>query len=191
MKKITQVLLITLAFFIAGCSAPKGPGYPAEYRQALTTHTGIEQDPSAGVQRFVDLYTGLNQSNWREAAEALYAERFYFNDTLHTITHRDNLIKYFESIRAADSSIAVQVEDVIQKGADVYVRWSMQTQFSITGSGLISTDSIGISLLRFNSQGKIVFHQDFWDNTQGFYRHLPVTGSALGFIQRRMELEDE
>lgn len=44
----------------------------------------------------------------------------------------------------------------------------------------------GASQLRFNSQGLITLHQDYWDPVPQVYRRVPVLGSLLGFLSKRL-----
>ena len=47
--------------------------------------------------------------------------------------------------------------------------------FSAKGRDIHSV-SIGMTQLRFNDEGKIILHQDYWDGAEGFYQHLPYIG---------------
>jgi hypothetical protein len=38
--------------------------------------------------------------------------------------------------------------------------------------------------LRFDREGRIILHQDFWDPGAGIYQHLPVLGPAVRFVNR-------
>ena len=40
----------------------------------------------------------------------------------------------------------------------------------------------GLSQLRFDDQGRIVLHQDFWNPSAGIYQHLPLLGPAIRFV---------
>jgi hypothetical protein len=40
----------------------------------------------------------------------------------------------------------------------------------------------GISQLRFDKQGRIVLHQDFWNPAAGIYGYLPVLGPAIRYV---------
>jgi len=51
----------------------------------------------------------------------------------------------------------------------------------------IDSKSIGISQIRLNDAGQIVFHQDFWDNTSGFFGHLPIVGGVINKIKLSMK----
>ena len=50
----------------------------------------------------------------------------------------------------------------------------------------IYSKSIGMTQLRFNQEGKIIFHQDFWDSTEGFYQHLPYVGYWIRKIRSKL-----
>ena len=77
----------------------------------------------------------------------------------------------------------VTVVDVARSGANYYVRWTMEVRFK---GARDSVFTIGMTQLRFNEQGLIVFHQDFWDSTAGFFEHLPVLGSAIRWIKTKI-----
>ena len=47
--------------------------------------------------------------------------------------------------------------------------------------------SVGISQVRFNENGKVVFHQDFWDSGRHIYGQIPVVGGMIGIIKDRMK----
>jgi hypothetical protein len=62
----------------------------------------------------------------------------------------------------------------------------MTFTFEVAGSERVS-ETIGMTQLRFDRDGRIRFHQDFWDSAQGFYQHVPVLGAAIRSVARRME----
>ena len=48
------------------------------------------------------------------------------------------------------------------------------------------TQTIGMSHLRFNREGLVQLHQDYWDSTAGLFEHIPLLGAAIGMIKRRV-----
>jgi hypothetical protein len=42
--------------------------------------------------------------------------------------------------------------------------------------------SFGISQLKMNAQGKVVFQQDYWDSNNGLYRQLPIVGGVYRWL---------
>jgi hypothetical protein len=70
---------------------------------------------------------------------------------------------------------------VAVSGADCYVRWTLEFRTkNLAGGKPIVTE--GVSQLRFDEQGRIVLHQDFWNPAAGIYGHLPVLGPAIRYV---------
>ena len=123
---------------------------------------------------FNDFKAGATETNIR----ALYAEKIYFNDTIKIIDNIDELIEYMVESAQHVNSTKVEILDVIKGSNDYFIRWSMVMDMNIKGKD-INSHSIGMSQLRFNNQGKIIFHQDFWDSSEAFYEHLPYFGRLV------------
>ena len=65
------------------------------------------------------------------------------------------------------------------------MRWEMMIRFRKLADNE-PTYSTGMSHLRFDGDGRIVFHQDYWDATAGFFQHVPVVGQLIGWVKRRL-----
>jgi len=44
----------------------------------------------------------------------------------------------------------------------------------------------GCSLLRWNAEGKVERHRDYFDAGALIYQHVPLLGSAIRWLQRRL-----
>jgi len=120
---------------------------------------------------FTDFKNGATEQNIR----AVYAEEIYFNDTFKIIDNIDELVHYMSESANSVESTTVEILDVIHANQDYFVRWMMDIKVNIQGRDVHSR-SIGMTQLRFNEAGKVVFHQDFWDSSEAFYEHLPFLG---------------
>ena len=140
----------------------------------------------ADLKNLVELFSDLKHQDVPNRVANAYAENLYFNDTLLTYTDRDALSEYLVDGANRVDAINVTFEDVASSGENYYVRWLMEMNFKVMGKS-IESKSIGISQIRLNEQGKIVFHQDFWDNTSGFFGHLPLVGGVLNKIKSSMK----
>ena len=114
---------------------------------------------------------------------ATYAENLYFNDTLHTYLKATDLADYMEEVASKVDSIDIKFDDAVVQGKDAYVRWSMSFKTTANSKPI---NSVGMTHLRFNEQGKIILHQDYWDGVEGFYRTLPVLGFMLKTVKNMM-----
>ena len=161
--------------------------YVDRYLEALgdsSNPTEMPQDER--ILRFNAVYSNLKGANLEARISELYAEAFYFSDTLVILDSREALIQYLKRTAEDVGDIQVSMMSAWQTGPDVYVRWLMDVEFSILGQSVRSR-SIGITHLRYNSTGQVIIHQDYWDSGQGFYRHIPVVGFLIQRIQARLD----
>ena len=157
----------------------------SDYESALNAHRGDVEGIEFGLESFRESYSDLTQADLGKRIENLYAERLYFNDTVHTFHTRDELRDYLVRTGEGLEESSVEIRQVVQDEEDVFVRWTMEFRTRVAGKK-IHSHSIGITQLRFDEQGRIVFHQDFWDSGSALYAHLPFVGFAVRSARSRM-----
>ncbi|TVQ35209.1 MAG: nuclear transport factor 2 family protein [Wenzhouxiangella sp.] len=157
----------------------------ARYEQAMRDFPGHDAAIDRGVEQFARAYADLTDPALADLMISLYAERLFFNDTLHSFDQRSDLIAYLTRTGAALAESEVEIKQVLRDGNDVFVRWTMEFRTRAAGRD-IHSHSIGMTHLRFDSQGQIVLHQDFWDSGHALYAHLPVVGFAVRRARARM-----
>jgi len=157
-----------------GKVAPSGlpPGSPGE---------------KAALERFKDFLGHIGDVKYvRENALKVYAADAYLDDTLVVHHGAAEIEAYFIKTSETVTSYNLTINDVASSGNDYYVRWTMI--FSAPAlSGGKPVHSIGVSQVRFNREGKVEFHQDFWDSGKNFYAHLPVVGGAVGYVRKQLK----
>lgn len=189
---VNTIKLILIAIgcliMVACTKASKRFDYVADYSSSLQS---AQENPSDleypdELENLITLFSDLKSKQLRQLVIDTYSSEFYFNDTLHTFTDRDELTEYLIDGAQRVDEISISFDDVAISGQDHYVRWVMQMKFKVMGKS-IDSKSIGISQIRFNDEGKINFHQDFWDNTTGFFGHLPLLGSLITKVKASMK----
>ncbi|HMP74379.1 MAG TPA: nuclear transport factor 2 family protein [Kiritimatiellia bacterium] len=162
-----------------------------EYRATLARLDGEagEEVPEAvrreGLERFSGMWSVLTEEGVRERIRSVYADDVWFNDTVHTITEVGALEGYLVATANRVVSCEVVIEQVVHEGRDTFVRWWM-TVVTPNGGPEDPMISAGMSHLRFNGEGKVVLHQDFWDAAGGLYEHIPGVGWLLRQIRARL-----
>ena len=180
MKKLLLIPLVALA----GCSG--GPlDATREYRAALEQRPGVsfgsQEEGRRATERFTALYADLSEENVRRRVRETYAPDAWFNDTVATEEGIDAIEKYLIKTARGSEMIKGTTQDVAVSGADCYVRWTLEFRTkNLAGGKPIVTE--GVSQLRFDEQGRIVLHQDFWNPAAGIYGHLPVLGPAIRYV---------
>jgi len=155
----------------AGTDGPP-PGSPAE-KAALARFTGFLQH--IGDPQFI-----------RENTSKIYRADAYLDDALTTHRGAAAIEAYFLRTAASLTDCQVTIDDVSRSGPDHYVRWTMVISAKPLAGGN-PVHSIGISQVRFDADGKVAVHQDFWDSGENFFSHLPVSGGLISLIRKRLE----
>ena len=180
MKKAVVLLL----FALAGCSGGT-LDTSREYRAAIAERPGVAfagaDDGRRATGRFSALYSDLSEENVRKRVRGTYAPGAWFNDTIATEVGIDAIERYLLKTARGAEAIKATVQDVAVSGSDCYVRWSMEVRTKNLAGGKPTTTE-GVSQLRFDEQGRIIFHQDFWNPAAGIYQHLPLLGPAIRYV---------
>lgn len=177
--------LSLLAVTLTGCAGRDRTSYPSAYQEASSRFSGVAVESMAPVERFKAVYADLQGPDLAERISAAYAEELYFNDTLHTFSHRAGLIKYLTETAERVEDVHVDVDRVIVDGADVWLKWRMQTRAKALGRTM-QADTIGMTHLRFDNNGLVVLHQDYWDSTEGVFAHIPFIGGLVRWTRNRL-----
>lgn len=183
LQRSLLILLVLPVLHACGGSANKS-AYYAAYQQSLND-TEAAKVSNETVMAFGDIFSNLQNDKLTNIVYEVYADSFYFNDTFRTIRDKKTLAIYLEETGKIVESLEVTINDIARSNNDVYVRWSMNMQFSVLGKA-INSDSVGMTHLRFNDAGEIILHQDFWDGADAFYQHLPVIGMWLRQIRGQL-----
>jgi len=135
----------------------------------------------AGIRRFQDFLAHLDEKTAREDTEKVYAPDAYLNDTLKTIHGASAIRDYFIKTAKGLDSMTVTFDDLAVSGRNYYFRWTMDTRMKNLARGK-NVRTIGITMVRFDGEGRVILHQDFWDSAQGVWEHVPVMGGVIRWI---------
>lgn len=136
----------------------------------------------AGINRFRNFLAHLDEKTAREQTEKVYAPDAFLNDTLKTIHGAPAIRDYFVKTAQGLDGMTVEFEDLAVSGKNYYFRWTMDTRMKLLAKGR-TVRTIGVTLVRFDSEGRVILHQDFWDSAQGVWEHVPVIGSVIRRIR--------
>ena len=175
--------MVLASLLLAGCaSAPRD--FVKDYQAALAGRPGVALTPAEArnaVARFAALYGDLSVANVQARVREVYAPDAWFNDTIATEVGIEAVAKYLRKTAGGAEKIEAKLTDTAVSGSDVYVRWTMEIRTkNLAGGAPIITE--GMSQLRFDREGRIVLHQDFWNPAAGIYQHLPLLGPAIRLV---------
>lgn len=127
-----------------------------------------------------------------QALDQIYHPDVVFEDPMHQINGLPALQRYFSGLVEGLEECRFEFSDVLEKPASdeqqaqAVLLWVMHYRHhKLRGGKLLSL--AGSSHLRFSD--RIVYHRDYFDAGAMLYEHVPVLGSAIRLLKKRMEVQ--
>jgi len=134
------------------------------------------------IDSFKSFYAVFSEEVIRQELRHVYAENAYFRDGMKEVMGIDALEEYFLASAETVHECIFDIQDIAAHEGNYYFRWVMHLRTKRWKDEPIQ--AVGMSHVRFDRKGKIVFHQDYWD-TSVIYEKIPVMGSVIGWIKKR------
>ena len=164
----------------------------ADYREAMTKagvagpEPGTREEAEA-IMRFSEFLKNVGDRSYIEGnTSQAYAENAYLDDTLVTHYGPEEIKNYFMATAETMTSFDLKILDTARSGPDHYIRWEMIFAAPKLSGGE-PIHSVGVSQVRFDADGKVAFHQDFWDSGKHIYGQIPVVGGLISLIRNRLK----
>ncbi len=142
--------------------------------------TPLEQ---AAIERFKEFYKIFSADRINASVAEVYAEDAYFEDGIRQVKGRKNIKEYFLSTTSAFDECTFDIKDMAYSPGNYYFRWIMHLRLKRDPDNPM--EQPGISHVRFNEQGQVVFHHDYWE-TLALFERFPVIGSVIRWIKGRI-----
>lgn len=182
---------IPLLLALGACAGGEREHEQMSYQQALARTAQADtlepgsQAEAAALERVRAFFSQVSEQRVRELAGQVYAPDAFLNDTLKTVVGGPAIEEYFIETARRARRVTVEFLDVARSGREYYLRWTMTIEADRINGGrpLVSQ---GMSHMRFDAQGRVVLHQDYWDSAAGLFEHLPLLGSLIRAVKARL-----
>jgi ketosteroid isomerase-like protein len=134
------------------------------------------------VQRVVSFYEGLGPADLPRLAE-LYSADARFKDPFNEVQGVAAVRGIFEHMFAALHEPRFVVHEAIVQGGQCFLVWDFV--FRMKRFSDAQQTIRGGSHLRFDAQGRVAWHRDYWDAAEELYEKLPVVGGLMRWLKRR------
>lgn len=193
--ELCTAIALALMLLVAGCGTAPTPlaELNASYERALerTAPLAVTHAPGSGLERqaFDNLqryFAGMTTDSVRAQTASVYAPGAYLNDTLVGIEGADRIEAYFGHTIERSRLLKVEFLDRAPVGTDWYVRWRMTVAADALNGGR-EVVTYGVTQLRFDANGRVLIHKDFWDSGTGLHEQLPGIGAAVRRVRGAIE----
>lgn len=198
LKSLHGFLFALILSLIAGCATSSEPMHtqtiPNEaYQTALrSSDPATMQPPAPGseaetamLNRVKQLFSNYTRDYLAANITEVYAEEVYFRDAFKQFDRATDIREYMLAGLAPLDQAEFVFNRVARSGSDYYFDWTMRLDFKKTPANTWE-ESIGVSHMRFNADGKVIFHQDYWDPTDIVYRRIPIARQLIAFVKKKL-----
>lgn len=143
---------------------------------------GYEPDFGEAARIYAKAFEAITPGSL-EALGSLCADTVRFKDPFNDVTGREAFARVFQHMFKTVDQPRFTVSHISTVDDTAFLRW----RFSFKPKGSQETWVIeGMSEVRFDAHGRVCLHWDHWDAAEQFYERLPVLGSVLRLIKRRL-----
>ena len=117
-------------------------------------------------------------------AARYYVEDAYFRDPFNEVRSAAGIARIYRHMFDQVDEPRFRVTQRWHGDDGMIIAWN----FLYRMRGSQPTETVqGLSHLRFAADGRIAFHRDYWDAAGELYERLPVLGSVMRTIKRRLQ----
>jgi len=140
------------------------------------------REEEIALARLETYFTKMTVATVSEQTADVYAPEAWLYDNLAAIQGVDEIRQYFANAASDVDKLSVDFLQIARSNEDYFVRWRMLIR-SARLSGGEPLISYGVTQFRFDSQGRVLLHRDFWDAGTGLYEYLPLLGGLVTRIR--------
>lgn len=134
----------------------------------------------------VDFFETLTPQSLDRFPE-FYAADAWFKDPFNEVRGVDAIQRIFAHMFGqVDEPRFVVSEQVADANGAVLV-WTLHYR-SRGASNVEELVIRGVSHLKFDADGKVAFHRDYWDTGEELYMKIPLLGALMRFLRRRLSV---
>lgn len=133
------------------------------------------------IERFKAFYLDVKHPKL-DKIDDVYTEDVLFKDPVHELRGAENLHAYLSEMCVNVHSGRFEYLDQIVSENTAYIKWNMHFKHPKLGNKTITVR--GISQVQFNE--RIYFHEDVYDLGQLIYEHVPLLGSVVKGLKKRL-----
>lgn len=186
MAKLWATAIIGVMMLFSGCTSQSYTTKELQEAERRSRDKAVEiqaihDKVKVQVELFNDVFSRYQKEEIASAVPELYAEDAFLNDRIHSVTGNRAIARYFDSTFEKMHKSEFYIHDTTFAKHDVYIRWTMRIQLK---EGDKFMEFLGMSQFRFNEEGRIIYHQDYWDFSE-LMGEIRFVRSIINYVKGR------
>lgn len=142
------------------------------------------QDAGPGEDALARLVAFYEQLSLESLAQlgAVYAPDARFKDPFNDVVGHAAILAIFEHMFVQVDAPRFVVLESLGQGEQAFLTW----EFRFRMKRLVSGEQCirGATHIRFDGQGRVAVHRDYWDVAEELYEKLPLLGPFMRLLRR-------
>ena len=134
-------------------------------------------------KEYVDFFENLTKEDTKDLYKNFFDVNSSFEDPFQKVKGLDAIYKVFEYMYETLCEPKFIVDEIVENGSVAYLKWHFFFKLSPKAE---EQSFIGVSRVKFDSIGMVVSHVDYWDAAYNVYEKIPLLGSILRMIKRKL-----
>lgn len=133
------------------------------------------------VQRLVRYFEAFTVADLERLRE-IYVDDASFKDPFNDVASRCEIVSVYRHMFATLDAPRFAIGTAIAQGDECFLTWDFH--FRLRDGRPMTVR--GGSHLRLAPDGRIAMHRDYWDAAEELYEKLPLLGSLMRWLKRRV-----
>lgn len=135
------------------------------------------------VKRMVAFWEHLEPEDLAHLGK-VYAEQATFKDPFNDVQGLTRIRAVFADMFERMHDPRFVITDAALQGDRVFLVWDFSGRLRSSNQQLLYIH--GASHLKFNDDGLVIYHRDYWDAAEEVYEKVPVLGALMRWLKRRI-----
>jgi hypothetical protein len=136
------------------------------------------------IAKLIDFYHLLTPEAVARMGD-FYTQDAYFKDPFNEVNSLDDIQRIFRHMFASLNEVKFNVSETIAQDSGVVLVWDFTFRIKKYKPEILQRIR-GVSHIRFNAEGKVNYHRDYWDTAEELYEKLPVVGALMRWLKKRV-----
>ena len=132
------------------------------------------------AQRYIDAFEGLTPATLQHLQDC-FAEQAHFSDPFNDVRGKAAIQRIFEHMFVSCEQPRFEVDEAVGGDQLMYLRW----HFSF-GAESARRAIEGVSRVRFDADGLVEDHRDYWDPASQLYETIPLVRRLFRALRNRL-----
>jgi hypothetical protein len=141
------------------------------------------QEMAGRTEAVVHFFENLQRSELSRLGQ-IYAPQARFRDPFNEVQGVAQIEAIFQHMYRSLEQPHFYVTERVMQGRQCFLVWDFRFRFQRFSPAQWQTVH-GSSHLRFDDQGLVEYHRDYWDAAQELYEKLPAVGSLMRWLRRQ------